>query len=321
VSVRYQDVWLQLITQGSKRQLQSIAPQERAALEETDFYIFTMGPRSPIPWSSVPAEKRGEVSVYLDARYDRSLFARRWAMIAKAHNVKMLAVEATLATPERAEAQGLNPEEWRSVMLQGSVADHKTIARLARKLAGVMSSRGSASLSAATGTRLKFDLDSRPVDISDGISTDDMAKKARVVFLPTGVIEVSIDEKSAEGEIVYGVPIRLGNEIVEGLVIELKDGLITKYSATRGLKSFGRYLKEGRRNAGRFSYFGLGLNPNLKRGFTQDDKVLGGLTLGFGDNRSISGLNSAAGQWWASISGATLEVNGRALLDKGSLSI
>ncbi|MDA4128925.1 MAG: aminopeptidase [Thaumarchaeota archaeon] len=321
LSVRYEDVWLRSILQGSKKQLGSITPQEESALEETDFYVFTMGPKNPVPWGSIPKEKRGEVSVWLDTRYDKSLYARRWARVAKAHKVRMLAIEATLATPERAKAQGLNYEEWRDVMFWGCMADHKAIAKRARNLASLLSGRGNISISTPAGTQLSFDLDRRPVSISDGISSEEMAQNGRIVFLPAGAIEVSVDEESAHGRTVFGAPVRLGNEKIENLAIDLNDGRIKRHSATRGSDLFDRYLRKGGKEAGRFAFFGFGLNPNLRRGFMQDDKVMGGLTLGFGSNTSMGGKNSANDQWWASITRATVRLDSGSIMVGGKLLI
>jgi len=321
LSVRYENIWLKSILKGSKEQLESVTPQEKSVLEETDFYIFTMGPRNPIPWGSIPPEKRGEVSVWLDPRYDKSNYARKWRRIAKANKVKMLAIEATLATPERAEAQGLDSEEWFDIMLRGCIVDHEAIAREAKNLSKIMSGRGRVDATSSAGTLLNFDLDSRHASVSDGILNEEMVEKGNIVFLPAGAIEVSVDEESAEGRIAYDHAVWLGNEKVEGLVIELKDGLIVKYSATRGSASLERYLKKGGSEAGRFSYFGFGLNPYLRYGFTQDDKVLGGLTIGFGDNRSMGGKNQARAQWWATIMNTTIKVDGHPLLEEGELLV
>ena len=313
ISVRQEGVWLRSIIRGSRTQLMTLPPQEKALLEETDFFIFTRGPRKPIPWSSIAEEKRGEVPVWLDTRYDKSTYARRWERVAKACRVKMLAMEATLATPERARALGLNYEEWKDVMFRGCMTDHTAIARRANRLTELLSGKARVSLTSPAGTRLEFDLDSRPIGVSDGMSTEEMAKKGRIVFLPAGAIEVSVDEGSAQGRIVYDSPVRLGSEMIENLVINLKDGRIAHYTATQGSKALGEYLKRGVEDAGRFSYFGFGLNPNLKHGFTQDDKVLGDVTLGFGDNRSIEGKNHASDHWWASVSKTTAKVDGVAL--------
>jgi leucyl aminopeptidase (aminopeptidase T) len=321
LSVRHQDVWLQSIRRSPIERLASITPQEKTMLQETDFYIFTMGPRSPIPWNSIPEVKREQVSVWLDTRYDRSLYARRWSRLAKANRVKMLAIEATLATRERARAQGLDYEEWRDVMFQGCMADHGAIAKRAKKLSRLLSGKGQLSITSPTGTSLVFDLDRRPVGVSDGIATKEMAELGRIVFLPAGAIEVSVDEESANGRIAYGAPVRLGNNVIKNLVLVLKDGLIVRYSATQGKEAFEHYLKEGGQDAARFSYFGFGLNPNLRHGFTQDDKVLGGLTLGFGENRSMGGKNPAKDQWWASVPETTVKLNSQTLIARGKLII
>lgn len=321
LSVRNSDVWLKSIMQGSKSQLERVAPQERALLEETDFYIYTMGPQSPVPWNSIPRDRRAEVSMWLDTRYDGSRYAKQWARIARANRVKMLAVEATIATPEWAKAQGLSPEDWREVLLQGCMVDHHAVAQSARKLARQISGKGRLCITTPAGTRLALNLDSRPVGMSDGISTNEMAEKGRVVFLPAGVIEVSVDEESANGVIVYGTPVRMGNRFVENLALKLKEGLIAHCSATQGLEAFEQYLRRGGRNAARLSYFGFGLNPNLRHGFGQDDKVLGGLTLGFGDNRSIGGKNQAKDQWWASMTGATVKRDDVTLMSEGKFAI
>ena len=205
-------------------------------------------------------------------------------------------------------------------MFRGCMTDHTAIARRANRLMELLSGKARVSLTSPAGTRLEFDLDSRPIGVSDGMSTEEMAKKGRIVFLPAGAIEVSVDEGSAQGRIVYDSPVRLGSEMIENLVINLKDGRIAHYTATQGSKALGEYLKRGGEDAGRFAYFGFGLNPNLKHDFTQDDKVLGDVTLGFGDNRLMGGRNPASDQWWASVTktaarveGATLseEVNGR----------
>ena len=321
LSIRYEDLWLRLILKSPKEQLEVVAPQEVAALEETDFYIFTMGPRNPVPWGSIPKEKRGAVSVWLDTRYDKTVYARKWARIAKTHKVKMLAVEATLATPERAKAQGLNYEEWREVMFRGCMVDHKELARRSKILAKLMSGKGRISITTKSGTRLSLVLNRRPVGTSDGIATEEMAEKGRITFLPAGAIEVSVDEESADGKIVYDAPVRLGNEMIENLLINLKDGRIYQFKATRGAKVLEGYMEKGGRDAGRFAFFGFGLNPNLRHGFTQDDKVLGGVTLGFGSNEVMGGKNVAADQWWASITNATVRIDGTTIMDGGRLRV
>ena len=323
MTVKYEDAWFRSISELSNQQLRVVPPQMRAALTETDFYIFTMGPRKPIPWHSIPKTKQKLVSVWLDTRYDKSPCARQWAKISKSHEVRMLAIEATLATPERAKPLGLNHTEWRSVMFRGCLANHKEIVRKSTALSRLLSGKGRVRISTPSGTELSLMLDQRPVGISDGAAAKDKARKGLITFLPAGAIEVSVDEESVEGRVVYDAPVRMGNNMIKGLELRLKDGLIEHHLAGRGrgARIFGQYLHSGGRDAGRFAFFGFGLNPNLRHGFTQDDKVLGGVTLGFGSNRTMGGKNNASEQWWASINKATVSINGAEIMEDGKLLV
>jgi len=320
-TVKNGDVWLRSISELSIQQLKVVAPQVRAALAKSDFYIFTMGPRKPIPWHSIPNTKRNLISVWLDSRYDKSPYARQWAKISKSHQVRMLAIEATLATPERAKPLGLNHTEWRNVMFRGCLANHKEIVRKSTALSRLLSGKGRVRIATPSGTELSLMLDQRPVGISDGVATKDKARKGLITFLPAGAIEVSVDEESVEGRVVYDAPVRMGNNMIKGLGLRLSGGGIKHYLAARGTEMFGQYLHRGGRDAGRFAFIGFGLNPNLRHGFAQDDKVLGGVTLGFGSNRTMGGKNKASEQWWASITRATVSINGTEMMEKGKLLV
>ncbi len=320
-TVKFEKVWFRGISELSSQQLKVVPSQMSAALAKTDFYIFTMGPRKPIPWNSIPEKKRNLVSVWLDTRYDRSPYAKAWARIAKRHDVRMLAVEATLATPERARPLGLNHMDWKNVMLQGCLADHKEIARRSRTLSKLLSGSGRVQVSTASGTKLNFVLDQRPLGISDGMVTEEKARKGLITYLPAGAIEVSVNEESAEGRLVYDATVRMGNEKITNLQLRLKNGRIKQYLATRGARIFSQYLRGGGQDAGRFAFFGFGLNPKLRHGYTQDDKVLGGVTLGFGSNKTMGGKNQATEQWWASITKATVSINGAEIMEEGKLLV
>jgi leucyl aminopeptidase (aminopeptidase T) len=321
MTVQFEDTWFRSISRLPNRQLQQVPPQMRAALAKTDCFIFTMGPRKPIPWNSIPKRKRGLVSIWLDTRYDKSPYAREWTKICKLHGVRVLAIEATLATPERAKALGLNYREWKEVMFQGCLADHREIARRSRGLAKVLSGNGRVRISTPSGTELTFALDRRPVEVSDGMATKAKAKDSEVTFLPAGSVEVSVNEESAEGKVVYDAPVRIGNQTIQDLEIDLKDGDIHRHRAATGGDVFEQYLRGSGRDAGRFAFFGFGLNPKLRHGYTQDDKVLGGVTLGFGDNRTMGGRNQASQQWWASLTRAMVTVKGIKILDEGKLLV
>jgi len=321
LTVQPEDLWLRCMIEAPLELLDNLPAHLAAALEETDIYIFTLGPRKPISWDKIPAQRRKSASVWLDARYDKSRFAEQWAKISRRNKVRMLAIEATLATQERAEAMGLDLEEWRRVMFEGCMADPEEMASRSESLASVMSGDGEVRVTTPFGTDLRFRLDKRPVDYSNGLATEEKAERGEVVFLPAGGVEVSASEDSAEGRIVYDTLIHSGRGQVESLTLQLAQGRIKQFSARSGKEIFERYLRDGTGDENRFASFGFGLNPKLRHGFTQDDKVLGGVTIGFGDNRDKGGKNVASGGWWASMTKATVTISGQKLMEDGKLLV
>jgi leucyl aminopeptidase (aminopeptidase T) len=276
-----------------------------------------LGPKKPIPWKKIPEDRRGAVSVWLDRRYDHSRFAAKWATVAKKYRVRMLAIEATLATLERARALGLDFNELSKVMFAGCTVDWKSVSRRAERLVPLFSGREMVHLTTPTGTKLDFRLDRRKVEYSDGLTSEEKTNKGFVTFLPSGGIEVSIDEESAEGRIVYDLPIRLPGRTVRNLKLDIHGGQVTEFDAEEGKDAFEEYLSNGG-DADRLGFFSLGLNPNLRFGFTQDDKVLGGATLGLGDNKEKGGTNRANGNaWWGVVSEASLIIGETKVLQHG----
>jgi leucyl aminopeptidase (aminopeptidase T) len=319
LSIQPEDFWFQSIMSSPLKLLESPPDHLIAALKESRAYVFTLGPRKPIPWNEIPERRRGAISVWLDRRYDQTRFAEKWTSIAKKYRVRMLAIEATLSTPERAKVLGLDFEAWKEVMFAGCSVDLSALSKRARRFARLLSGDDKVRLRTPKGTRLEFGLDRRPVECSDGLTSEEKTKRGLVTFLPSGSVEVSIDEETAEGRIVYDLPIRIANRMVRNLRLKVKGGRVKEFDAEEGKDAFEEYLSSSS-NADRLAFFGLGLNPNLRFGFTQDDKALGGITLGLGDNGTKGGRNKAHGrEWWGAISGATLNVGETPVMRRGKL--
>jgi leucyl aminopeptidase (aminopeptidase T) len=321
LTVQLEDLWLRSMIEAPPELLDNLPAHLAAALEETQIYIYALGPRKPVPWDKIPVEIRKSVSVWLDARYDRSGFAEQWAKVAKRNKVRMVGIEATLATPERAGSMGLDWEEWRRVMFEGCTADPGEMASHGLALEPLMGGEGQVHVTTPFGTDFRFRLDKRPPDFSYGLATEEKAERGEVVFLPTGGIEVSAAEDSAEGRIVYDPLIRAGNGQVENLTLQVARGRIKQFSARSGKDIFDRYLREGTGDENRFAYFGFGLNPKLRHGFTQDDKVLGSTIVGFGHSGAKGGKNIASGTWWASMTKATVTISGEKVMEDGKLLV
>jgi leucyl aminopeptidase (aminopeptidase T) len=316
LTVQPEDFWLHSIMEAPLALVDGLSSLQASTLRETDAYVFTLGPRKPVPWEGIPKERQKAVSIYLDERYDKSTFAKEWAVIARSRKVRMLAIEATFATPERAKALGLNYEKWKEIMLAGCVADYHEIARQGKTLTSLLTGEEEVHITTPSGTDLKFRLGKRPAGVSDGLTSEEKAEKGMVTFLPGGAIEVPAMEESAQGRVVYDLPVPVENKIVAGLSLQIKNARITEFTAEEHKEVFEQYLEEGKGRIS-FAFFGFGLNPNLRHGFTQDDKVLGGVTLGFRDNENKTDSH----EWWASITNATVAVGDTKVMRDGVLLV
>jgi len=320
-TIQQEDLWLRSIIEAPVESLDVLPKQIAAALEKTDVYIYTLGPSRPVPWDKIPKERRKLVTRWF---LEDNNFVKAWKEIAKARRIRMLGIEATLATPETARVLGLDYRTWSRVMFSSCMVDYHAIAERARRLAEIISGEGPVHITTPQGTDFRFRFDRRPVDTGYGLADNEMVRKGGVVFVPAGGVEVSADEKSGKGVVVFDAPILslVKEGRIERLTLRVKNGRISQHSAASNSAAFGRWLKKGSGDVDRFGFFGFGLNPRLRHGFTQDDKVLGGVTIGFGDNSDKAGKNRAGGQgFWASMTGATVRIDGRVVMRAGRLSV
>ncbi|TLX96579.1 MAG: hypothetical protein E6K96_05835 [Thaumarchaeota archaeon] len=319
LTVEPEELWIHSLLSSPPESLEKLSSYQSSLLEETDVYIFTLGPRRPVPWEKIPLERRKAASIWLDTRYDRSAFASEWSAVTKRKGIRMLGVEATLATPERAEDVGLDYERWREAMYSGCLEDPASALARAKVLTGRLAGDDNVHVTSPQGTALTLRLDRRPLDLSDGLATKEKANEGQITFLPAGSIEVTVDEDSANGTLVFDQPVQTSEGSIAGLNAQVDAGRITSFSVTGPRKPFRKYL-EADDNAGRLSFFGVGLNSKMRFGFTQDDKVLGGVVIGFGDNEKKGGRNRANGkELWGAISKATVRIGSETVMRNGVL--
>jgi len=320
ITLMPEDFWLRSLIKTPKSLLETLPAHQAAALEKTDAFVFMLGPRSPVRWDAIPPEKQElanqwflESNRYLDA----------WRKIAKERSIRVLGIECCLATKERARALGLDYEKWRETMLAGSSVDQREIAHNAARLASLIRGGKDIRIQTPFGTDLKLRLVGREPVVGNSVTSKEDAAKSVVKFLPSGFVEAVVDEESADGTAVFDVPVPVRNgERITQLTLTFRRGKIVRYHAEKGVKAFEDYLKSGQGDLDRFGFFGVGLNPGLKHGYTQDDKVLGGVTVGVGGNEDKGGRNRtpANAHWWASMSEATVRIDGEPVIKDGNVN-
>jgi len=318
ITLTTESYWMRSLLETPKRLLETLPTHQAAALDETDVFIFMLGPRTPVDWNRIPPEKHELINVwYLES----NPYLDNWKKIARKRHTRMLGVEYCIVTIERALALGLEYEQWKEVMLAGCVSDQREITEKAVQLAGIIRGGRDVHVQTPFGTNLRFRLTARDPIIADSIISDEDAAKGIVKFLPSGCVEVAADEDSAEGTVVFDSPIPVrGAKRIKGLELLFENGRVVRYEAEAGIEAFESYMQSGNGEIDRFGFFGLGLNPGLRHGFTQDDKVLGGVTIGIGGNEDKGGNNRTPENrhWWASMTKASVRIDGNIVLKDGA---
>jgi leucyl aminopeptidase (aminopeptidase T) len=226
-----------------------------------------------------------------------------------------------LVTKERAKTYGFNFGAWKKAMDEAMMADLKRISESGRTLVSDVASGHAARLTAPNGTSLSFELAARPVHLDDGIiDEDDIANNSLDTQFPTGSILTTVLETSARGKVAFDLPVQTMGVNVADMEWEFKEGKLTSITAKKNIDPISREMEIATGDKDRLATLEIGLNSKAKYGFMMNRIVDGAVTLGIGDNESLGGNNKTAFGTAATISNATLEIDGRTIIKNGQLA-
>lgn len=309
-------LWTDEYFYGLLEQLSEASLGERSKIcemfTETETAAITMfGPKNPEGLKSVSPSKlnawnKGE----RESHYPRNI----------ERGIRNVSLPLALLTPERSKVYGFKMENWRKTMSNALAVDLKRIASTGREIAKILEEARKVHLTAANGTDLTFELNRRPVHIDDGIiDKEDIAKKSFDSQLPAGTALTTIVENSSNGEVNFDLPLQSMGVNIEGLEWKFKDGKLTAMKARKNLKSITEQFEKASGDKDRISFLQIGLNPQAEYGYLIDHIVEGSVQLGVGDNEYLGGKNTSSFGMAATLSKATLEIDGKKVIQKGKL--
>jgi len=187
----------------------------------------------------------------------------------------------------------------------------KTTRRLERRLRGAKSVR----LASGAGTDVAFEVTRRDWITGD---TGVCRRKGETTTLPAGEIFVAPVEGTADGRLVLDAfflePLR------EPVSVVVREGYASKVvTAPKAVHEMNRGGKDGRN----FGKFGLGLNPKARitGSVFEDEKSLGAAHIVFGDNAAYGGTVRCGVHVDAIFTRATVEVDGKTIMEAGELRV
>jgi leucyl aminopeptidase (aminopeptidase T) len=285
-----------------------VAASEWAALSKTDAYIFVPGP------ADLPRYRKNLPKSAAAAGYNSDWYRR-----AKKASLRGARLLLGYATRERAVSYGFDLDAWRAMLVEASSGDFLTISRKSKKVASLLSGEGEVSISAPNGTRLAFSLKGRKAHLEDGIvDAEDREAGDFMANVPPGQAFVAPDEASAEGVLVADLPLPYLGTLVRGVQVAFKDGKAT-WKAGENESALRPSWEKATGPKDRLAALGIGLNPAVRTGFLQDDLAAGVLEIGIGDNTEFGGRNRTSFYLGARLSGATVSVGKKVVVDRGRL--
>ncbi len=252
--------------------LGTMGRHEYALLSQTDAYVFIPGP----PVGGYTTQITGKE--YVDSiKYNRSWYES--AEKAKLRGVRMTFgyVGGTLT-----EMLGKSASDVVEHQLNACLVDYRKLKTEGEKMVPRLKDGYEASLS-SDGAELSFMLKGE-IELQDGV-TDEADVKAgnNMSYVPPGLLVKEVDPSSVNGTVKISPSItRLG--MIKDAEIELKDGQVKDYKSHASSKALEGVFEIMKRQGGKVSYFGLGLNPRLDYGYAHDRFVDGSLSLSIGFN-------------------------------------
>jgi len=228
----------------------------------------------------------------------------------------------------RAERFGLSEDDLSRMFWSGVNLDYADLQRRGAEVKTALAAGDQVRITHPNGTDLTVRIKGRPVLVSDGIiSPDDMKAggASNAVYLPAGEVYTTPVAGTANGKLVNSKAFYRGKPI-DNLTMEFKDGRMTSITGSGAgyadLKAEYDAVSDPRKDD--FAFVDIGINPNIK---LPDNATVGTwvpagtVTVGSGVNTWAGGDNDVPYGQVVSLPGATVLLDGKPIVEGGSLKL
>jgi aminopeptidase len=228
-------------------------------------------------------------------------------------------------TPHNAALFGLPLPELEKMFWAAVAVEPSRLQATGSGIKAVLSGGRELHLTHSNGTDLKMRVEGRPALVSDGVISPEEAKAggaACSVWLPAGEVYLAPLPGTAEGTVVVERQVYQGKDI-PGLTLTFKGGRLASMSA-RGAAFDALKAAYDAAGPGKDVFGGIdfGINPALKVGpgsRLQSFVPAGAVTVWVGDNTWAGGANQSSYALTSYLSGTTVTVDGKLILENGTL--
>ncbi len=238
--------------------------------------------------------------------------------LSRERKIRTLDLGLALVTKPRAKVYGFNFAKWSKMMQAAASVDYQKLARTGRALRDTLKDARTIEVTGPGQTNLSFDVSGRKWFLSDGVvDEEDIENGDFNDQLPAGSLTVAPLEDTAGGHITFnaGTP-RMGRQ-VKGLQLTFEDGKVTEFKGNSSTEAVRKNWEAGTGDKDNIGLFGIGFNPKAEAGYTINNVAYGAVSIGVGGNGPLGGKNRPGSFILDSMTGATVKVDGRTMLQKG----
>ena len=286
-----------------------VGDHEWAAMKGADAYVFVTGP-ADIHRMREFREGYTGMTAYNSEWYDR----------AEKYRIRGARIGLGYVTAQRAQAYGFDLEAWRRMMLDASSVDPAVLRRNGQRIQRLLSGKGHVVVTAPNGTHFEFDLAGRKAVLDAGVVTKELLDDGEgMVSVPAGELSVLPDEKSGEGTIRFDRPIASFGRLMKGVTVAFDHGRVSKWSAAENEDILRPQWQKAKGGKDRLAGFEIGLNPAARTGYLQDYLVAGNVYMAIGDSEEFGGKSTTDFYLASTLTGATVAIDGKAVVDGGKI--
>ena len=227
----------------------------------------------------------------------------------------------------RAKRYGMSQEDLAKTFWAGVNVDTAQLQAHGEAVRKALQAAKEVHITNPNGTDLRVQVAQRPVFFSDGVISEDEAKKGGrdvQVWLPAGDVYLAPVAGTAEGTVVISQDWFQGKEI-KNLKLTFKGGKLVSMTADAGLEPLkAQYDAVTDPRKDEFGLIDFGVNPAVH--LPAGDKVgawmaAGNITVGVGNNTWAGGTNPTPYGWSGFIPGSTVQIDGREVIANGELKL
>src|SRR2546428_12178593 len=283
-------------------------------LDQIDAQVVLFGPKDPKVLTMAPGE-----------RFSKAFESEKPVMEKlREKKIRTAYLPVGYITPERALNYGFDLSKWRNNHDQAMDVDMQKMKALGKNLSSKLHNASKVHVSHSNGTNLTFAIQDRPVHVRDGIiDQEDISGGNFTESLPSGSVLVAPIETSAEGTVIFDTPQALMGKMLKGFTMKFQNGKLVSFDAKENLDAFAGMYRGASGDKDRLGSFSIGINSKgqvIGLG-SADELALGGVTIGIGYNKDFGGDNDTTVGFAQTLSQATVEVDGKPILQEGKVQV